>query len=248
MNAELINGWWMTTDSGGQMGTTNTSNISDKQRHNAQKIHQYFKNLGWSESAIAGMIGNMQLESWLSPALIQGTNRWRLPNSAASLSDVPNEVMINFYMEYYGATNRAFGVGIVQWDGKTDTSPAGQKLVSFAMRNGLNWYDGNTQMYRIQREKETNIQWTSYQINGIRWTWDNYPTNDQTPEVSAHVWQACYESSDPGTLETRQANARYWFDYFAGNPGFIPGDWFYYLFSNRKRGLKNVRRNYSRRI
>ena len=248
MNAELINGWWMTTDSGGQMGTTNTSNISEKQRQNAQKIHQYFKNLGWSESAIAGMIGNMQLESWLSPALIQGTNRWRLPNSAASLSDVPNEVMINFYKEYYGATNRAFGVGIVQWDGKTDTSPAGQKLVSFAMRNGLNWYDGNTQMYRIQREKETNIQWTSYQINGIRWTWDNYPTNDQTPEVSAHVWQACYESSDPGTLETRQANARYWFDYFAGNPGFIPGDWFYYLFSNRKRGLKNVRRNYSRRI
>ena len=248
MNAELINGWWMTTDSGGQMGTTNTSNISDKQRQNAQKIHQYFKNLGWSESAIAGMIGNMQLESWLSPALIQGTNRWRLPNSAASLSDVPNEVMINFYKEYYGATNRAFGVGIVQWDGKTDTSPAGQKLVSFAMRNGLNWYDGNTQMYRIQREKETNIQWTSYQINGIRWTWDNYPTNDQTPEVSAHVWQACYESSDPGTLETRQENARYWFDYFAGNPGFIPGDWFYYLFSNRKRGLKNVRRNYSRKL
>lgn len=248
MNAELINGWWMTTDSGGQMGTTNTSNISDKQIHNAQKIHQYFRNLGWSESAIAGMIGNMQLESWLSPALIQGTNRWRLPNSAASLSDVPNSVMINFYMEYYQVTNRAFGVGIVQWDGKTDTPPAGQKLVSFAMRNGLNWYDGNTQMLRIQREQETNIQWTSYQINGIRWTWDNYPTNDQTPEVSAHVWQACYESSDPGTLETRQENARYWFDYFSGNPGFIPGEWFYYLFGNRKRGLKNVRRNYSRKL
>lgn len=248
MNAELINGWWMTTDSGGQMGTTNTSGISEKQIHNAQKIYQYFKNLGWSNSAIAGMIGNMQLESWLSPALIQGTNRWRLPNSAASLSDVPNEVMINFYMEYYGATNRAFGVGIVQWDGYTDTSPAGQKLVSFAMRNGLNWYDGDTQMYRIRREKETNIQWTSYQINGIRWTWDNYPTNDQTPEVSAHVWQACYESSDPGTLETRQQNARYWYDYFSGHPGFIPGNWFYYLFSNRKRGLKNVRRNYSRKL
>lgn len=248
MNAELINGWWMTTDSGGQMGTTNTSGISEKQIHNAQKIYQYFKNLGWSDSAIAGMIGNMQLESWLSPALIQGTNRWRLPNSAASLSDVPNEVMINFYMEYYGATNRAFGVGIVQWDGKTDTSPAGQKLVSFAMRYGMNWYDGDTQMFRIRREKETNIQWTSYQINGIRWTWDNYPTNDQTPEVSAHVWQACYESSDPATLETRQQNARYWYDYFSGHPGFIPGDWFYYLFSNRKRGLKNVRRNYSRRL
>ena len=68
MNVQLINDWYMTTDSGGQMGTTDTSGISDRQKHNATKVYQYFTNIGWSLSAIAGMIGNLQVESWLSPA------------------------------------------------------------------------------------------------------------------------------------------------------------------------------------
>ena len=42
MNATLINDWWMTTDTGGSMGTTNTSGITSKQQHNAEKIYNYF--------------------------------------------------------------------------------------------------------------------------------------------------------------------------------------------------------------
>lgn len=251
MNVELINGWWLTTDSGGQMGTTDTSGIGQKQIENASKVYMYLNNLGWSLSAIAGTIGNMQLESWLSPALIQSTNRWRLPNSAQSLSDVPNSVMINYYGGYYGISSGC-GVGLVQWDGSTNTPPAGQKLVSFAERYNLNWYDGDTQMYRIQREQETDIQWTPYTINGIRWTWDNYPTNNQTPEVSAHVWQACYEVSDPGTLPTREANARYWYDWFSNNPPTPPHvplpAWFYTIINKDRKVVKNVRRTYSRKL
>lgn len=212
MNATLINDWWLTTDTGGSMGTTDTSGITSKQQHNATKVYNYFSSLGWSLSAIAGMLGNMQVESWLSPALIQGTHRSQLPNSAADLSDVPNSVMINFY------GSSGYGVGIVQWDGYTSTAPAGQKLVSFAMRYNLNWYDGDTQTYRIKREQETNIQWQSAVINGITWTWSNYPTNSQTPETSARIWQVCYEVAAAGTLERRQQNARYWYDYFSETP------------------------------
>ena len=95
MQATLINDWWITTDTGGSMGTTDTSGITTKQKHNAQKVYDYFSALGWSRSAIAGMLGNMQVESWLSPGLIQGTHRSSLPNSAANLTDVPNSVMIN---------------------------------------------------------------------------------------------------------------------------------------------------------
>ena len=137
MQATLVNDWWLTTNQGGSMGTTDTSGITEKQKHNAEKVYNYFSNLGWSLSAIAGMLGNMQLESWLSPALIQGTHRSLLPNSASNLSDVPNSVMINFYDSYYGYSNGGFGIGLVQWDGYTSTSPAGQKLVSFAERYGL---------------------------------------------------------------------------------------------------------------
>ena len=157
MDVELINGWWITTDSGGQMGGTDSAHVGQKQIENASNVYLYLKNLGWSDSAIAGTLGNMQLESFLSPGLIEGVHRSYLPNRAASLSDVPNSVMINFYKEYYGASDNEFGIGLVQWSGYTATSPAGQKLVSFAERYGLNWYDGDTQMYRIQREQETNI-------------------------------------------------------------------------------------------
>ena len=218
MNATLVNDWWMTTDTGGSMGTTNTSGITSKQQHNAEKIYNYFSALGWTLSAIAGMIGNMQLESWLSPALIQGTHRSTLPNSAANLSDVPNNVMINFY------GSSGYGIGLVQWDGYTSTAPAGQKLVSFAERYGLNWFDGDTQLFRIKREVETNIQWQNGTVDGIYWTWNTYITTTETPEKAAHAWRVCYEVAASGTDSTRQQNARYWYDYFQDVPP-TPDDW-----------------------
>ena len=212
MQATLVNGWYLTTDTGGSMGTTNTSGITQKQITNATNVYNYFSALGWSDSAIAAIIGNMQLESWLSPAYIQSSHRSQLPNSAANLSDVPNSVMLNFY------GSSGYGVGLVQWDGYTSTAPAGQKLVSFAERYGLNWYDGNTQCYRIQREYETNIQFQPGTVEGIYWTWDSFVHTTETPEKAAHAWRVCYEVADPGTDSTRQSNARYWYDYFSGGP------------------------------
>lgn len=220
MQATLINDWWLTTDTGGSMGTTDTSGITAKQKHNAEKVYNYFNALGWSLSAIAGMIGNMQLESWLSPALIQGTHRSQLPNSASDLSDVPNNIMINFY------GTSGYGIGLVQWDGYTSTPPAGQKLVSFAERYNLNWFDGDTQCFRIQREQETNIQWQNGTVDGTYWTWNTYINNTDTPEHSAHAWRVCYEVAASGTDATRQANARYWYDYFYNGPTPpTPDDW-----------------------
>ena len=221
MQATLVNDWWMTTDSGGSMGTTDTSGITSEQEHNATKVFNYFSALGWSLSAIAGMIGNMQLESWLSPALIQGTHRSQLPNSARNLTDVPNSIMINFY------GSSGYGIGLVQWDGYTSTAPAGQKLVSFAERYGLTWYDGDTQCFRIQREQETNIQWQAGTVDGIYWTWANYINTTETPEKAAHAWRVCYEVAASGTDSTRQANARYWYDYFSDVPPVppLPTDW-----------------------
>lgn len=217
MQATLVNDWWMTTDSGGSMGTTNTSGITEKQKHNATKIYNYFSGLGWSLSAIAGMIGNMQLESWLSPALVEGTHRSQFPNRAASLSDVDNTTALEYY-NHSDHSAGGYGLGLAQWDGYTSTSPAGHKLVSFAIRYNLNWYDGDTQLFRIKREKETNIQWQPATVSGTRWTWDNYTTNNETPETSARIWRICYEVASSGTDQTRQENARYWYDYFYDSP------------------------------
>ena len=241
MQATLINDWWITTDTGGSMGTTNTSGITDKQMHNAEKVRDYLRPLGWTINAISAIVGNMQLESWLSPGLIQGTNRYRLPNSAANLSDVPNSVMLNFYDSYYGLSNGGFGVGLVQWDGYTSTTPAGQKLVSFAMRYKLNWYDGDTQVYRIRREKETNIQWQAQTLGSTYWTWEEFVNSEESPEELAYVWRVCYEVAAGGTDQTRRENARYWYDYFMAHPSTGLPVWLYFKFQER-RLLKNVKR------
>ena len=212
MQPALINDWYLTTDT--HLGTSNNTGVTAEQKHNAEKVYLYFNDLGWSLSAIAGMLGNMQHESFLSPAYIQATHRGSLPNSAASLSDVPNSVMLNFY----NTNTRGYGVGLVQWDGYTSTSPAGQKLVSFASRYNLNWYDGDTQLFRIKRERETNIQWTTNTLYGTSWTWNNYPTNSRTPEESARIWRICYEVGGDASDQTRQENARYWYNYLSENP------------------------------
>ena len=221
MQASLVNDWWMTTDSGGSMGSTDTSGITDKQKHNAEKIYDYFSALGWSLSAIAGMLGNMQVESWLSPAYIQSAHRSSLPNSAANLSDVPNSIMVNFF----GGSN--YGIGLVQWDGHNTATPPEQKLVGFANRYGYVWYDGDTQCFRIQREQETNIQFVQKTIDGYTWNWSNYITTTKTPEEACEAFRRCYENGGASSIERRKQNARYWYDYFEDTPPVppLPTNW-----------------------
>lgn len=220
MNIETYNDWYVRTD--GRLGpytVTSSQQPTTEQIYNATKVYNYFNNLGWSLSAICGMIGNMMHESTINPAFIQATHRGDLPNSANDLSDVPNSVMLSFY------GSGANGIGLVQWDGSTSTPPAGQKLVSFAERYNYIWYDGDCQVFRIRREKETNIQWTSHTYYGITWTWDNYVNNTRTPEESAHIWRRCYEVASAGDTESG-TNARWFYDYFSSGPTPpVPDDW-----------------------
>ena len=216
MNIDTYNDWYVRTD--GRLGpwtVTTSQQPTTEQIYNATKVYNYFWALGWSLSAICGMIGNMMHESTIDPAFIQATHRNQLPNSAQDLADVPNNVMLSFY------GSGANGIGLVQWDGSTNTPPAGQKLVSFAERYNYIWYDGDCQVFRIKREKETNIQWQSHTYYGITWTWSNYPTNNRTPEESAHIWRRCYEVAEAGDTESG-TNARWFYDYFSGSPPVPP--------------------------
>ena len=97
-------------------------------------------------------------------------------------------------------------------------------------------------MYRILREKETNIQWQSQNLGGTFWTWDVFIASTDTPENLAYVWRVCYEVAAGGADPTRQANARYWYDYLSGHPGTgLPG-WVYGILTNRRRLSRNVKR------
>ena len=213
MQTTLYNDWYVRTDD--RIGSWNVTQETPSayQIHNATKVYNALSAYGWSLSAIAGIIGNIQHESTLDPAAIQKISV--LPNNAANLSDVPNEVMQNYYGEYYTGVprSRGYGIGLVQWDGKGITR---QKLVGYCMNNGYIWYDGDAQMARLKYEHDNHLQWETHTYYGITWTWDNYVTNNRTPEQSARVWMGCYEVSSG--LEGRQRNARYWYDYFSGGP------------------------------
>ena len=227
MNLTLVNGFYIATDqrAGGWSGTPSTEQII-----NANIIRSFFLNEGWTLEAICGMLGCMQGESTINPAFIQATNRSRLPNSASSLSDVPNSVMINFYMEYYGDTRKAYAIGLVQWDGySTRNGIQGQKLVNYAMDNNIQWFDGWTQIYRIRGEQQYDVQhgthsfFQSVRVSGTSYDFNNYPYSTDTPENLAKAWTWGYERNAGGE-GYRPANARWFYDYFTSPdaPAIIP--------------------------
>ena len=227
MNPTLVNGFYLATNNtlGGWSGTP-----SQMQLDNANIVRSFFLNEGWTIEAICGMLGCMQGESTINPALIQQTNRFRLPNSANNLSDVPNSVMINFYKEYYGDTRRAYAIGIVQWDGYSNRNGVqGQKLVNYATQNNIQWFDGWTQMYRIKGEQAYDVQHGTHsffqrvRVSGTYYDFTNYPYSTASPEDLAKAWTWGYEINAGGE-GYRPANARWFYDYFTSPdaPDIIP--------------------------
>ena len=248
MQPTFINGWWMSTDTRlGPYTILPAQPITTEQLYNAYKWKTYCESQGWSLSAICGMLGNAIHESTLNSAFIQGTNRYRLPNSAANITDVPNSTMINFYDSYYGQSGGGFAIGTLQWDGYTSTPPAGQKLVSYAERNNLIWYEGDTQISRLQAEYDNDLQFLHREVFGIMWTWQNYVVNTRTPEESADIWMNNYERAAAG-LPEREGNARWFYDYFPSHP--TPPSppvqqlppWMITLFGQERKDKRNVKR------
>ena len=227
MNLTLLNGFYVATNSraGGYSGTPTA-----EQETNANIIRSFFIDKGWTINAICGMLGCMQGESTINPAFIQATNRYRLPNSGNNLSDVPNSVMRNFFMEYYQDTRKAYAIGLVQWDGYTIYNQVDtQKMVAFAIANNIIWYDGWTQLYRIDMEQQSDetTQQTRFfrtvRVNGTDYNFWNYPYSTDTPENLAKAFTWGYERNAGGE-GFRPANARWWYDYFTGEtaPDIIP--------------------------
>lgn len=213
----LYNEFYIATNQRIGAWSVETELPSPMQLKNANLIKSFFEAEGWTLNAICGILGNMQAESTMNPAFIQETNRYRLPNSANDISDVPNSVMKNFFMEYYGETRKAFAIGLVQWDGYSNSwGEKQQKLVAYAIRNNYNWYDGVCQLYRLRGEWQTDARFHFFKpvtIGGTRYIFENYVTSTENPTRLARAWQAGYERNT-GSLGFRGANAEWWYSYF----------------------------------
>ena len=184
MNVEQYNGYWIASDQYLQ---------PDKRDENARLIFDYMTNLGWTPQAIAGILGNADVESSMNPALIEGRGYHTLPDN--------NTVL---------AITTQTGVGLVQWTGTTPTPPAGQKLASFAIRYNKNWYDGELQCFRLEQECANDLQFDHRTIDGVSWDWQTYIASTEPPDKLAVIWQTCYERGGTDT-QTRKDKAKYYY-------------------------------------
>lgn len=202
MASELYNGWYISAnqyDIGPSSGTATT-----EQKHNVDLIFQTLSNLGWTNNAIAGLLGNAMYESCLDPACVYPKSSF--PNGGASIADLDNSYAIDITTSAYG---------LLQWLGTTTTPPAGNQLVSYAIRHDKQWYDGDIQMARLSWEYSANQKFHAQTVDGVYWDFATYASSTTDVSTLAKVWMVCYEGTY-SVLTTRQENAVYWLDYIGG--------------------------------
>ena len=218
----LYNDWWVyLRDS---MGSSHL-NPSDKQIHNATKIYNGLLAQGYTSEAACGILGNMQTESGLSPGALQN-HLSSLPNNGEHLADLTNSVMLG----YASQNDSGYGTGLIQWDSYTTTPPAGNTIVSFAIRYNYEWYDGDCQLFRLQREYETDNQYHYWYANNHSpaVTWSQFKNWTGSVSEATDIFRQCRErsSGSPTGNQYRRDNAQYWYDYFSGGPTPpTPDDW-----------------------
>lgn len=239
----LYNGWYVYLRDmvGGTYGSSHL-NPSSYQIYNAQVMRYYLQQQGYCEIAIAGVLGNAQVESGLTPGAIQ---KWSvLPNGAEHLSDVPNSYMLQYYNPPSGG--QGYGLGVLQWD-RYSTTYQTNDLLGWTNANNYQWYDGAGQMARLAFEYANDSIYNFWRMNYGNLTWADYKNIDQTyPAYDAgevaNVWASCWELSslDPIGRQYRRDNADYWYNYFIAHPSnFKP--WMITLLEKKRRLYKNVR-------
>lgn len=215
----LYNNWWVyLRDS---MGST-WLNPNSKQIHNAYMMRTALQSQGYCDKAIAGVIGNAQVESSITTGAIQKVSV--LPNGAEHLADVPNSYMLQYYNPPSGGAG--YGLGILQWD-RLSSMYQTNDLLGWCNANGYQWYDGAGQMARLAFEFANDSTYHFWRLNyGNNLTWAVYK-DIETSQYSAYtagdcadVWASCWELSslDPTGRQHRKDNAEFWYQYFIDHP------------------------------
>lgn len=197
------------------------------QQHNGTRIYNTLRTFGYSHSAACGILGNMQLESGLSPGCLQsGSFRDALPNAGEHIADLTNQVMLGFYNPN---NTGGCGTGLIQWDGyNNESQPFGNIITSFASRYDQQWFDGDLQLFRFVAEYTldptgwggingtTKRYWHLLGSSSPSINWTDFMNYNGTPEDAAELFRKNRERSGDSQsgIQHRQENARYWYNLF----------------------------------
>lgn len=135
----------------------------ENQQQNAREIWGYFQQQGWTLEAVAGMLGNIEVESYINPA------QWQL----------------NTYIENPDPNNKV-GFGIVQWT-------PWQKFATWAGNSWRTNYAQQPRRIQyeleVDRTAPDSLQWLSRGIMSFY----EFSQSTQTPAQLANVFFNCYE-------------------------------------------------------
>ena len=240
----LINNWWVYLRD--NMGSTHL-NPNKKQIHNAYMMRDALRIQGYDDTAIAGVIGNAQVESSITTGAIQKPSV--LPNGGETIADVSNSYMLQYYTPTAGG--QGYGLGLLQWDRFSSTYQS-QDLLGWTNANGYDWYDGDGQMARLDFEFQNDATYNFWRMNYGSLTWADYKQIETTHPTwdageAANVWASCWELSSlsPTGRQHRRENALFWYDWFIAHPTEpkpLP-IWLLFKFRNERRGSYVRKRN-----
>ena len=242
----LVNNWWvylrdMIVSPWGSVHL----NPSDYQIHNAYRRRAGLRAQGYDIKAVAGIIGNAQVESGLTPGSIEKPSA--LPNGAENIADVPNSYMLQYYTPTAGG--QGYGLGLLQWD-RYSQQYGGHDLLNWEAANGFDWYDGAGQLARLDFEFQNDATYGFWHMNYGNMTWADYKQIETySPSwdagEAANVWASCWELSSlsPSGRQERRDNANFWYQYFIDHPLEHPALLFFQFVKGGKN--KNVRKRIS---
>lgn len=237
----LYNNYWVYLR---EMGSSHL-NPTDEQTHNAYMMRAELQLQGYDDKAIAGIIGNAQVESGITTGAIQKYSV--LPNGGERLQDVPNSYMLQYYTPTAGG--QGYGLGLLQWD-RVSQQFQQHDLLGWMDRNGYVWYDGAGQLDRLLFEYNNDSYYHFWRMNYGSITWSDYkqigtvqPTWDAGE--AANVWASCWELSslNPTGRQHRRDNALYWYQWFIDHPvePHPPKAWLLVSMLNNKRKVMKRR-------
>lgn len=157
---------------------------TSEMQNNVDLIHYFFRTQGWTDNAIAGMLGNMQSESTINPGIWEGLT-----------PPAPGQTKV--------------GYGLVQWTpythysewagaGWEDNGQKEMERIIYELNNGLQWiptdkyplsftgfaisdatpaYLAQAWLYNYERPGSLNQPWRSTQAN----YWYQYITGQEPP-------------------------------------------------------------------
>lgn len=146
----------------------------------------------------AGIIYNALLnEGWTANAI------------AGMLGNMQKESTINPGIWQNLIENPSLGYGLVQWTPST-------KYTDWANANGYAIDDGDGQLVWINTQMVTSGEWiatTDYPLS-----FDDFKASTETPEYLAYAFMYNFERPADKNQPERQDYARYWFDWWGGEP------------------------------